>query len=128
LVLSLYDNFGTAEHGFFINGVKNGVLGTGLYIPDNHIIAFKGFGTVNGGFVEVKGSVTNSSFELASNDVLNNNTITGRVSSGDNSWGLYLITPQHQALLGLFIYKWFMRHTKILKNLMEDLPLMQTLL
>jgi hypothetical protein len=103
LVLSLYDSFGTAEHGFFINGVKNGVLGTGLYIPDNHIIAFKGFGTVNAEFVEVKGRVTNSSFELASNDVLNNNTITGGVSSGDNSWGLYLVTPAPSVTGTLFL-------------------------
>ena len=104
LVLSLYDGGQELDHGFFINGNEaNGYPITGLYIPDNHIIAFKGFGTVDGGFVELKGSVHNSSFQLFENDVLNNNIITGVVSSGNNYWGLHLITPGPSVTGTLFL-------------------------
>ena len=93
LVLSLYDSNSPETHGFFINGIKNVIIGTGLYIPDNHIIAFKGFGTVNAEFAELKGTVTNSSFQLEAS-ILSSNTITGGVSTGNNTWCLNLITPQ----------------------------------
>jgi hypothetical protein len=87
LVLPLYTN------GSFGNGGSDDITNTGLYIPSNTLIAFKGFGAVNAEFVELKGTVTNSSFQLLANDVLNNNTITGGISTGSNSWSLYLVTP-----------------------------------
>lgn len=88
LVLPLYTN------GSFGNGGSDAITNTGLYIPSNTLIAFKGFGAVNAEFVELKGTVTNSSFQLLANDVLNNNTITGGISTGNNTWFLNLVTPQ----------------------------------
>jgi hypothetical protein len=99
VVLSLFDSpFGSSlriAHGFFINGnqATNGNPVSGLYIPSSTIIAFKGFGTVNGSFVELKGTVHNNGFTVVQNSVLNNNTITGGVFSGQNNWFLKLTTP-----------------------------------
>jgi hypothetical protein len=97
LVLSLFDSpYGSSlriAHGFFINGNQlNGYPVTGLFIPSNIIIAFKGFGTVNNSFVEVKGTVSNDAFTLVQNSVLNNNTIAGGVN-GQNNWFLKLTNP-----------------------------------
>jgi hypothetical protein len=80
-------------NGFFINGGSESLPNTGLHIPGSTLIAFKAFGAVNGGFVELKGTVTNSSFQLLANDVLNNNTITGGISTGSNTWFLNLVAP-----------------------------------
>jgi hypothetical protein len=81
-------------HGFFINGNEtNGYPVSGLYIPSSTIIAFKGFGTVNNSFVEVKGTVHNNGFTVVQNSVLNNNTITGGVLNGQNNWFLKLTNP-----------------------------------
>jgi hypothetical protein len=99
VVLSLFDSpLGSSlriAHGFFINGnqAANGNPVSGLYIPSNTIIAFKGFGTVDGSFVELKGTVSNNGFAVVQNSVLNNNTITGGVFSGENNWFLKLTNP-----------------------------------
>jgi hypothetical protein len=95
VVLSLFSGpTSEAPHGYFINGNQiNALPVTGLYIPSNTIIAFKGLGTVNGSFVELKGTVHNNGFGLVQNSVLNNNTITGGVLNGQNNWFLKLTNP-----------------------------------
>jgi hypothetical protein len=94
LVLSLHDGGQDVEAGYFVNGNdSNNFPIPFINIPTNTLIAFKGFGAVNAEFVELKGTVTNSSFQLLANDVLNNNTITGGVSTGNQNWFLNLISP-----------------------------------
>lgn len=94
LVLSLQSN------GSYANGVTSSLnLGSGIYIPDNTLIAFKGIGAMNDTFVELKGMVTNSSFQLSqSNTFGSSSNITGGIlSTGGNIWFLNEINPPAEA-------------------------------
>lgn len=94
LVLSLQSN------GSYANGVTPALnLGSGIYIPDNTLIAFKGVGAMNDTFVELKGMVTNSSFQLSPSYTFGSSSnITGGIlSTGGNIWFLNEINPPAEA-------------------------------
>jgi hypothetical protein len=90
LVLSLQSN------GSYANGVTPALnFGSGIHIPDNTLIAFKGIGAMNDTFVELKGMVTNSSFQLSTSYTFGSSSnITGGIfSTGGNTWFLNEINP-----------------------------------
>jgi hypothetical protein len=86
LVLSLQSD------GSYANGVTPSInLGSGIWIPDNTLIAFKGIGAMNDTFVEFKGMVTNSSFQLSPSYTFGSSSnITGGVFGTGESIGSYI--------------------------------------